>query len=348
MKKLTTIDLVKQTPPIYSTESRDYQLLCRLYTALYNASRMYIDSVDYTTGLKNVDLAHLEASNVNFDPKHAWENSALKSTISCFKYLVKHKGTKEAIEYCLLVLLRAYNIYLNVDEETGVTSGRPKIVDSKTKQEITGFGTGPYCSNDIIIQIPKALSTLGVVRDLFDYLIPVGVNYRIIEISEKSRHPESEISLDETVIGSTVVYNSDLTIPESGTSTSGRLLYNAVTKDPITINNLTNTTWTWNTTKSFVDYPGQTSATYSIEFTSNNTNYSSLSIESASDTINVMYDSMDIFIGTRGDPDGFISDDYKTFTITGGTDANNPDLIAWLISDATQILTPVIPLNEGE
>lgn len=39
------IDVVKQTPAEYSKQSRDYQVLARLYTALYNMNKMYIDNM---------------------------------------------------------------------------------------------------------------------------------------------------------------------------------------------------------------------------------------------------------------------------------------------------------------
>ena len=39
------IDVVKYTPAEYSAQSRDYQVLARLYTALFNISKMYIDNM---------------------------------------------------------------------------------------------------------------------------------------------------------------------------------------------------------------------------------------------------------------------------------------------------------------
>jgi hypothetical protein len=39
------IDIIKQTPEEYSLQSRDYQVLARLYTAVFNYSKMYIDNL---------------------------------------------------------------------------------------------------------------------------------------------------------------------------------------------------------------------------------------------------------------------------------------------------------------
>ena len=40
------IDVIKQTPKIYSEMSRDYQVISRLHSALYNVCKMYIDNND--------------------------------------------------------------------------------------------------------------------------------------------------------------------------------------------------------------------------------------------------------------------------------------------------------------
>ncbi len=39
------IDVIRQTPSEYSKQSRDYQLIARLFTALYNVTKMYIDDM---------------------------------------------------------------------------------------------------------------------------------------------------------------------------------------------------------------------------------------------------------------------------------------------------------------
>ncbi len=40
------IDVIRQTPAEYSKQSRDYQLIARLFTALYNVTKMYIDDMN--------------------------------------------------------------------------------------------------------------------------------------------------------------------------------------------------------------------------------------------------------------------------------------------------------------
>ena len=104
------IDVIAQTPIEYSKQSRDYQVIARLYTALYNLSKMYID--DMAMWRPNIDnkLSYLRAKTLNFHPKHAWDYDSLDAAVSCLKYLVRHKGTKQAIEQCVIILQRVNNL----------------------------------------------------------------------------------------------------------------------------------------------------------------------------------------------------------------------------------------------
>ena len=91
------IDVIKQTPKIYSEMSRDYQIISRLQSALYNVSKMYIDNMSIWNPDIDDKLAYLRAKTLNFDPKHSWSLKDLESITSCFKYLVKRKGAKIAL-----------------------------------------------------------------------------------------------------------------------------------------------------------------------------------------------------------------------------------------------------------
>ena len=105
------IDVIAQTPIEYSKQSRDYQVIARLYTALYNFNKMYID--DMTVWDANIDnkLSHLRAKTLNFHPKHAWDYDALDAAVSCLKWWIRHKGTRKAIEEVIEILIRI-NMFL--------------------------------------------------------------------------------------------------------------------------------------------------------------------------------------------------------------------------------------------
>ena len=169
------IDVIAQTPIEYSKQSRDYQVIARLYTALYNLSKMYID--DMSVWDANIDnkLSHLRAKTLNFHPKHAWDYDTLDAAVSCLKYLVMRKGTKPAIEDCVIILQRVNNL-----------KGRPEVdVD--------------YNTYTINIKIPKQLASMGVVEDLLELIIPIGMGYRIMEYELLDEYVEDNFEFSDQI-----------------------------------------------------------------------------------------------------------------------------------------------------
>ena len=83
-------------------------------------------------------------------------------------------------------------------------------------------------------------------------------------------------------------------------------------------------------------------ATYNINFISDNTNYTLLKFEGGSGSIvvisSIKYDSTSAYLSI-GLPRGWQKTAYKTIIITDGTDVTNSNLISWLESNATQDLS---------
>lgn len=153
------IDVVKKTPREYVEQSRDFQVLARLYTALFNISKMYAD--DLKVWVPDIDnkLTTLRSRTVNFVNRHQWDLNDLEAITSCFKYLMRRKGTEEALEACINILMKARGI------ETGIT------VDSVV---IDRYG----CIN---IWVAHDNILMGIMEDLIRYLIPTGLTYRLYD-----------------------------------------------------------------------------------------------------------------------------------------------------------------------
>lgn len=64
------IDVVKMTPKEYSDKSRDYQVLARLYTALFNISKMYADDLEVWNPDIDNKLITLRSRTINFVNRH--------------------------------------------------------------------------------------------------------------------------------------------------------------------------------------------------------------------------------------------------------------------------------------
>ena len=170
------IDVIKQTPKIYSEMSRDYQIISRLQSSLYNVSKMYIDNMSIWNPDIDDKLAYLRAKTLNFDPKHSWSLKDVESITSYFKYLVKRKGAKIALEYVLNILMKVHNLR-----------------NSNSKVELVTIE-----NNNVIIRVEENLATVGIVEDLIKYILPAGLTYRIIEyksMSMGSDRPTTEVTV---------------------------------------------------------------------------------------------------------------------------------------------------------
>lgn len=107
-----------------------------------------------------------------------------------------------------------------------------------------------------------------------------------------------------------------------------------------TITDLTGYTWVGNESLSLRDYNG---STWTINFTSNNENFNQINILARGPQQELRYlPNKDENQVVYDFPSGWRDEAYKTIQITGGTDATNSDLIAWLQANGNLIKqTPV-------
>ncbi len=154
------IDIIKQTPKEFSNLSRDYQVIARLYSALFNYSKLYID--DLSVWDSNIDnkLVTLRAKTLNFDAKHNWDLDELEAVTSCFKYLIRKKGSSECFRYCVNILLRSLGLS-SVLNEQNITIDQDNYM--------------------VIVRADVTNLTSGVIEDLLEYLLPAGWTYRVIK-----------------------------------------------------------------------------------------------------------------------------------------------------------------------
>jgi hypothetical protein len=151
------IDIIKQTPLEYSKESRDYQVLARLYTSLFNVSKMYIDNLQIWNSDIDNKLATLRAKTLNFQTKHNWDLKDLEAITAGFKYLMRYKGTTEAVKIILSIIMKIEKIDNKINGSSVVLN-----------------------NNCLNIKIEKDLMSAGIIEDLLRYILPAGITYRII------------------------------------------------------------------------------------------------------------------------------------------------------------------------
>lgn len=150
------IDVIKMTPAQYSAQSRDYQVIARLYSALFNISKSYIDSMTIWNNDIDNRLITLRSRTLNFITRHSWDENDLEAVTSCFKYLMRNKGTMKALEYCVNILMKIENL-------SGEGIEEPVSIDNY----------------NVTIRVPENLLTIGILEDLIDYILPAGLTFDI-------------------------------------------------------------------------------------------------------------------------------------------------------------------------
>jgi hypothetical protein len=207
----------RQVPEYYYNESRDFQLIGRIFEGALNYSKTATDtiinsplSINY-----NSSLLDLVTTTIGFESKHKYDVPNLLALVTSFKSILKIKGTKKSIEDCVRILLKAQNIPEMFEVE----------VDS-SEEEIGGV---TVYKKELLIYIPKEVKDIALLEDMLDYVLPAGFNYSIIIASIDGQAVGADaVSVD------TIELSSEYDGSELGVVTSG-----LVTLDEDELNNAT-------------------------------------------------------------------------------------------------------------
>ncbi len=183
--------LQENTPEVYTKQSRDFQLFCRIYDVINNTIRFNaLSTSNLLDPLKTSDkMLPLLATKVGFFPKNEYNTEALRQVISSFPYIVKYKGSKKGIEMALNVILKIENNYqesiVNIDAQNS-------IVNIYTKTKIQGE---------------------ELLRDVLSYILPIGYDLTVNTYTEKdlSKSP-SQIGFGKDSTTQVSLHNRDVAI----------------------------------------------------------------------------------------------------------------------------------------
>lgn len=116
---MSYINIEKKVPKAYLIDSRDFQLLCRIFNVIENSSRADIESMisvldtatcrDGVLSLWKTKLGIFESLEVTSD--------VLREILNAFPYIIKNKGSKTAIEKCIALFTRLNGIKTEVTVE---------------------------------------------------------------------------------------------------------------------------------------------------------------------------------------------------------------------------------------
>ena len=158
-------------PEVYINESRDFQLISRLYDVLFSGNKYNIDSMvnllDAT--LAKDSMLQLLSTKVGFFPRIDIDANVLKYIIASFPYILKYKGSLVGIQYAVNAILKAEN---NPD---AVGTPHIKVVNKKDPEDKSIDEYTIYIYTTIDIYNKHALS------EVLRYVIPVGSDYKVLK-----------------------------------------------------------------------------------------------------------------------------------------------------------------------
>lgn len=178
------INIKDMTPDTYYNNSRDFQVLGRTLEVLLNYTKMNVDIMKGNYDIKNIDdsLLDLLLLTLGFEETHSYSKDSLKLLPMVFKWMVRKKGTEEAINYAVYLLLRSQHI----EQKPSIkirTLGKIRSLDEDFDDLYT-----------IDIYLPKETKDRVLLKDLFEYILPAGFRFNIYSLSGEGQGNEIKLS----------------------------------------------------------------------------------------------------------------------------------------------------------
>ena len=173
------IKLQNLTPEIYYKESRDFQLLGRLFDLVLNAVKTDTDLLYNLPLSTNSDekLLELLALTLGFKPKHQYNAKNLKAVCSVFSEILRNKGSIKAIKIACEALFNSMDISQQLDYD--FTKGKD--------------------NTELNLYIAKDFGDITLLNDLLSYILPAGMSCNIIREFHVLTDSNTNIGISDSV-----------------------------------------------------------------------------------------------------------------------------------------------------
>ena len=154
------IKLQDYTPEIYYKESRDFQLLGRLYDLVLNALKTDADLI-YNIPISdnsNDKLLDLMALTLGFKANNHYNTVQLRAICKVFPEILKNKGSIKSIQIACNALFNAAGLSQSLDYD---------FTDRDKHTELN-------------LYIPQEFGDITIITNLLTYILPAGLSCNII------------------------------------------------------------------------------------------------------------------------------------------------------------------------
>ena len=153
----------RNVPFVYCNDSRDFQLLCRLYTAIVNGVKFDIDSIRFLTDSSKckTEMLSLLQTKLGFFTTREYEDDKLRYILQAFPVMVKNKGSLKGVQQAVNTFLKMYDV-------------RTTIVVYYTENSTTVYNV-EVPDHTIIVGLNAALrGGVYALEDMLRYILPTG------------------------------------------------------------------------------------------------------------------------------------------------------------------------------
>ena len=187
--------LTNNVPDVYVNQSRDFQLLLRLYDSMFSGTKLDIDSMQglINTSKSRNSILPLLATKVGFFTNLEINDEKLRILLDGFPCLVKNKGS-------LLAVKQALNLYLKMEHI------KANIIISYSNVE-TIIGGSRILDHTLNIGSDKTLKNPQILQEIFKYILPIGFSYRFYSFYSLDTAVVELQNNDDVVVLCTIVSN---------------------------------------------------------------------------------------------------------------------------------------------
>ena len=145
-----------KTPEVYTSTSRDFQLIGRLYDCIINGVKFDADSILDNINTDNIDsrLLKLLQTKIGFFSSKDITDESLRYILKAFPEIIKHKGSIKSIRQAVCTFLKLNGI-------------KSTIYINKTNNSLSN----PYT---IEIGIDDTITNTYILDEILKYILPTG------------------------------------------------------------------------------------------------------------------------------------------------------------------------------
>lgn len=206
---MSMIRLQNSTPSEYCAQSRDFQLLCRLYDTIFNNLQFDISTITSILNTKKCrdTILPLLQTKVGFFTNKETDNVSLRYFLEVFPLLVKNKGTEQAIRQAVITFLKINNVL-------------SPVTIYYTIEEIVLANNYTVPDHTILIGINCSFLDTTLLEEVLKYILPAGIGYYFyfytdistidkVEYKDKAVILYTSPNINSQIRGNTPVYPKD-------------------------------------------------------------------------------------------------------------------------------------------